>query len=249
MKKPKANLGNAPMKKPRKIDAKVEKAKELIKEGESALSLDQAVAVLDRLRRAYREWDAAHHELLEGLFPLVHDAYPDLWGSLWIGLATAIDRLTRNQEPDLLEYVLDELERAEREFWCQESGHIYPPASTNSTRKQRGDEPHPALRRHVGNIDDSQGVSEGQTRINRKGERETYWFRVPIKLPTTPEHEEEKWRPYKVVATDEERRVLELLLGRFSLKQIAERTGLTNYRVRQIKQLLQERMRRLEAEK
>ena len=160
-------------------------------EREDGISLERAVAILDRLRRAYREWDATRRELLDGLLPLVRDAVPDLWGALWIGLATAIDRLTRNEESDLLKYVVEEMERSEREFWCEESGHVYPPASTNSTRKRRGKAPHPALRRQAGNIDDSEGLSQGKRKIDRKGRPQTHWFTIPIKLPTTPDHEEE----------------------------------------------------------
>ena len=236
------------MKNRKRLEQKLEKAKELIREGQSALSLDQTLAILDRLRRAYRAWDAARRELLDGLFPLVHNASPDLWSTLWIGLATAIDRLTLNAEPDLLKYVVDELERAEREFWCEESGHIYPPPSTNSTRKRNGKAPHPTLRRRVGNIDDSEGLSAGQTRINSKGERKTHWFRVPIKLPTSTEAEERAWLPFQVSKTDEERRVLEFLAAGFSQEETANAAGVTLYKVRQIREVLQERVERLRAE-
>ena len=93
---------------------------------ESGLSPEQAVTVLDRLRRAYREWDAARRELLEGLLPLVRDAAPDLW-RLWIGLATAIDRLTRNQESDPLKCVVEELERMERDSGARRAATSIPP--------------------------------------------------------------------------------------------------------------------------
>ncbi len=169
-------------------------------------------------------------------------------GRLWIGLATAIDRLTRNEESDLLKYVVEEMERSEREFWCEESGHIYPPASTNSTRKRRGKAPHPALRRQAGNIDDSEGLSQGKRKIDRKGRPKTHWFTIPIKLPTTPDHEEEKWRPSQIVKSDDERRVLALLIAGFTQPKIAKRAGMKLYRVRKIRETLQERMRRLEAE-
>ncbi len=53
---------------------------------EGGLSPEQAVTVLDRLRRAYREWDAARRELLEGLLPLVREAAPDLWARSGSGL-------------------------------------------------------------------------------------------------------------------------------------------------------------------
>lgn len=229
------------------LEQKIEKAKECITRGESGLSLERAVTLLNRLRRSCRDWDAARRELLDGLLPLVCNAVPGLWGSLWIGLATAIDRLARNQEPDLLKYVVEELERSEREFWCEERGHIYPPPSTNSTRKRHGKAPHPALRRQAGSIHNSEGMSQGQRRIDRKGRAKTRWQTVPLKLPTMPDHEEEKWRPSQIATSDEERRVLELLIGGFSQAGIAERAGLTLYRVRQIRQTLQERMRRLEA--
>ena len=204
------------------------------------------MAVLDRLRRAFRAWDAARRELLEGLLPLVREAAPDLWGTLWIGLATAIDRLTRNEEPDLLKFVVEELERSEREFWCDESGHIYPPPSTNSTRKRQGKTPHPALRRQVGSIHNSEEMSQGQRGIDRKGKPKTHWSTTPIKLPTTPDHKEEKWRPSQITASDEERDVLTLLMAGLSQQEIAEQAGLTLYRVRQVRETLQERMRRLE---
>jgi hypothetical protein len=200
------------------------------------------------MRRAYRQWDAARRELLDGLFPLVHNASPNLWSTLWIGLATAIDRLTLNDEPDLLKYVVGELERAEREFWCEESGHVYPPPSTNSTRKRRGKAPHPILRRHVGNIDNSEWLSEGHARINSKGERKTYWFRVPIKLPTAPEHEEREWLPLQVSKTDEERRVLELLAAGFTQEDTAKAAGVTLYEVRKIRDVRRQRVERLKAE-
>jgi DNA-binding CsgD family transcriptional regulator len=87
-----------------------------------------------------------------------------------------------------------------------------------------------------------------QRGIDRKGRAKTRWFNVPIKLPTTSDHEEEKWHPSQIATSDEERRVLELLIGGFSQAEIAERAGLTLYRVRQIRQTLQERMRRLEGE-
>ena len=106
-------------------------------------------------------------------------------GRLWIGLATAIDRLTRNKEPDLLKSVVEELERSEREFWRAESGHIYPPPSTNSTRKRQGKAPHPALRRQAGSIHNSEEMSQGKRGIDRKGKAMTLWFTIPIKLPTT----------------------------------------------------------------
>ena len=166
----------------------------------------------------------------------------------WIGLATAIDRLTRNQESDLLKCVVEELERTEREFWCEESGHIYPPPSTNSTRKRQGKAPHPALRRQVGSIHNSEEMSQGQRGIDRKGKPKTRWSTTPIKLPTAPDHKEEKWQPSQITATDEERDVLTLLIAGFSQQEIAEQAGLTLYRVRQIRETLQERMRRLEAE-
>jgi DNA-binding CsgD family transcriptional regulator len=238
----------APRKNRKRIERKLEKAKECILSAEDGISLERAVAILDRLRRAYREWDAARRELLDGLLPLVRDAVPDLWGALWIGLATAIDRLTRNEESDLLKYVVEEMERSEREFWCEESGHIYPPASTNSTRKRRGKAPHPALHRQAGNIDDSEGLSQGKRTIDRKGRPETHWFTIPIKLPTTPDHEEEKWRPSQIVKSDDERRVLALLIAGFTQPEIAKRAGMKLYRVRKIRETLQERMRRLEAE-
>ena len=91
-------------------------------------------------------------------------------------------------------------------------------------------------------------MSQGQRRIDRKGRPKTSWFTIPVKLPTTPEHEEEKWRPSQIVTSDEERRVLELFQAGFSQQEVAERAGLTLYRVRQIRETLQERMRRLEAE-
>ena len=215
---------------------------------EDGLSPEQAVAVLDRLRRAYREWDAARRELLEGLLPLVRDAVPDLWGALWIGLATAIDRLTRNQESDLLKCVVEELERTEREFWCEESGHIYPPPSTNSTRKRRGKAPHPALRRQAGNIDDSEGMSQGQREDRPQGQTQDPLVHDPDQAAdhARPRRREVAAVPDRQV--DEERRVLALLIAGFSQQEMAERAGLTLYRVRQIRETLQERMRRLEAE-
>ncbi len=54
------------------------------------------------------------------------------------------------------------------------------------------------MRRHAGNIDDSEGMSQGQRRIDHKGRPKTSWFTIPVKLPTTPEHEEEKWRPSQI---------------------------------------------------
>ncbi len=71
----------APRKNRKRIERKLEKAKECILSAEDGISLERAVAILDRLRRAYREWDAARRELLDGLLPLVRDAVPDLWGA------------------------------------------------------------------------------------------------------------------------------------------------------------------------
>ena len=71
-----------PPKNRKRLERKLEKAKECILRGESGLSLEQAVAVLGRLRRAFRAWDAARRELLEGLLPLVREVAPDLWGAL-----------------------------------------------------------------------------------------------------------------------------------------------------------------------
>ena len=64
----------------RKLERKVQIAKECMLRADSGLFLEGAVGVLNRLRRAYRAWDAARRELLEGLLPLVRDAAPDLWG-------------------------------------------------------------------------------------------------------------------------------------------------------------------------
>ena len=91
-------------------------------------------------------------------------------------------------------------------------------------------------------------MSQGHRGIDRKGKSKTRWFTTPIKLPTSPDHEEDKWRPSQITASDEERDVLTLLMAGFSQQEIAEQTGLTLYRVRQIRETLQERMRRLEAE-
>ena len=141
---------------------------------ENGLSAEQAVAVLDRMRRAYREWDAARHELLEGLLPLVRDAAPrPLWGALWIGLATAIDRLTRNQESDLLKCVVEELERTERRVLVRGERPYLSPAidqqHAKATRQgptpraaatgrqhpqQRGDEPRATRDRPQGKAQD-----------------------------------------------------------------------------------------------
>ena len=168
------------MKNPRKIKPKLAKAKEILLEAESNLSF-----ALDHLRHGYAEEDTVRHKLLDGLTPLVKVEHPTLWGALWIGLATAVDRLIRNGEADLLRYVVDELERTERDYWQEESPHVYPKASTNSTRKRRGKAPHPKLRRHTGSIDGSGSVAYGQRRAGRKGKAYTAWFRVkpPTRLP------------------------------------------------------------------
>jgi len=230
------------MKMGKKVKPRLAKAKEILLEAESNLSF-----ALDQLRRGYAEEDSVRRKLLDGLTPLVKAERPTLWGALWIGLATAVDRLIRNGETDLLRYVVDELERTERDYWQEESPHVYPKASTNSTRKRRGKEPHPKLRRHAGSIDGSGLLSYGQRRIGRKGRVTTSWFRVrpPTRLPV---HEADEWHPREVVISGDERRVLEWLMLGFSQPETAERTRLTLYRVRQIVAALRERMQRYEGQ-
>jgi len=230
------------MKTGKKVKPKLAKAKEILLAGESELFL-----ALDQLRRGYAEQEVVRRRLLDGLTPLVKAERPTLWGALWIGLATAVDRLLRNGRADLLPFIVDELERTERDYWQEESPHVYPPPSTNSTRKRLGKEPHPKVRRHTGSIDGSGLLSYGKRRIGRKGRVTTSWFRVrpPIRLPV---HEADKWHPREVVVSGDERRVLEWLLLGFSQRETVERTGLTLYRVRQIVAALRQRMQRYEAQ-
>jgi len=202
---------------------------------------------LDQLRRGYAEEDSVRSKLLDGLTPLVKAERPMLWGALWIGLATAVDRLIRNGETDLLRYVVDELERTERDYWQEESPHVYPKASTNSTRKRRGKAPYQKLKRHTGSLDGSGLLAYGQGRVGRKGRAYTAWFRVkpPTRLPA---QEADEWHPREVVVSRDERRVLERLWLGMSQREIGGQTGLTRYCIQQIVGALRERMRRLEAQ-
>ena len=94
--------------------------------------------------------DKAAQALTRGLTYLVYEAaagdHHEWLADLYLGFADAIARL-RKRGTDPVAAITAELQRCVRDHYRSETRSVLPNPSTNSSRRKRGDDPHPGLRR------------------------------------------------------------------------------------------------------
>lgn len=184
--------------------------------------------------------------------------FDEYTGQLFLGLATAIDRLAKNdvESADVESFILSELERSRRRYGREISRNLLPKASTNTMRRRKGLEPYEPIMRvdqpqdppAVGN-DDSQDDApvdflealRGDHHLAKGMDGEYY---RPSSLVRDREHLE-----YDVVdalvKNEQERKILAMLLDTYSQAEIASELGVKPSRVRTVIQSIRQRATRI----
>jgi hypothetical protein len=162
---------------------------------------------------------------------------------LYLGVAKAIDRLIeKNNRTDVVKYINDQLRRATRSYYREESSNIFVPPSTRSSRKKEGLEPYMDLVRVGGCITatafDSSDSGEGT------GVSESSEYRGPLttqsgKRPRVAS----KYRGYDECLemvdlldgfTEKQQEIVPLLVEDVPKRRIATETSRSLYAVRKV---------------
>jgi hypothetical protein len=163
-----------------------------------------------------------------------------------IGIITAVGRLRKNNELNVVKYVRDEIWRATHDFWKEESRirrnvEAESPYQTNWDRRNKGKTPDELLRREV--LPETLVQPSIQTDRHRKGTREINSplevsrerQDMPIDFAITGELIEH-------VARDEfERDVLRMRADGYPMRTIAATLAVTKHKVESVIQLLRDR--------
>jgi hypothetical protein len=182
-------------------------------------------------------------------------------GTLFVGLATAIDRLAKNTKSDAEKFILDELQRSKRRQFDSESRDIRANESTNTNRKKRGKSPYRTLVRvdSLGDPDPREPLPNSQNnRLPNKLEdsaletvscenQEGKFIDSPDALhmrDSSTRFEEVDLR-LDLTCNSREADVLELLLLGWPVVRIAESIKSTRYAVETIISAFRDRAERL----
>lgn len=168
----------------------------------------------------------------------------EIIGRLWRAHQIAINRLMANDDSDVVGYIRDILVHAPKRQFREESSDISPPASTNSTRKKKGQEPYVKLTRVGGCVTDASYPNESDD-----GEAQGFPVSPNFQGPTTTQDGKRiripsKFRGYQegvemIDLLDEfsaqQQSVIPLLMEDVPLSQIADEQSISLYGARKLK--------------
>lgn len=175
-------------------------------------------------------------------------AYRTEWfGVLFVALVTAIRRLRSNLKPDAETEIRKELARAIRGYGREVSRNLLPRSSTNSMRKKRGLDPHPALKYRTKVERQSWDADNSQRWIDPFDDPRTLSFAGRIDSRPVSADLEAQELIHAILQTPLQRAVIGLKAAGFTESAIAESVGITRHQVRRIFATIRERADRLAA--